>query len=113
MITPGALAMLMCGISSCGFPFNFSAPCDIAPVGLHIETVDSLHVNQTIGVQAQYERGLVKACDAAWSSDNPRVLLVGASSTTTTTAVGLAPGIAAVKILIGTDSALARVTVTP
>jgi len=110
-VTAVAAMTLLCGLWSCRFP-NLS-PCDIAPVNLTIEATDSVRVGQTMGLQAHFDKGFFPACAGTWSSENTSVLLVKASSTTTTSAYGLAPGAATVKLLIGTDSALAVVTVTP
>lgn len=103
-------AVLLAAVWSCRVPFDL---CDSAPADLGIATTDSLRVGQTIVLQARYAAGLFPACASTWTSENPGVLSVNASSAATTTATGIAPGTAIVKLLIGTASARATVTVTP
>lgn len=109
-LTVVAIVTLMVGVSSCRIPFDF---CVGAP-DLKIYPVDdSVHVGQTVELQARYTQGFWPACASTWTSGNPKVLSVQASSTANTTATGAAPGTAAVKLVIGNDEAVDTVTVVP
>ena len=108
-VTLVAIGTLMVGGSSCRIPFDF---CAGAP-DLMISAVDSMHVGQTVGLQAHYTQGSWPACASTWTSGNPKVLSVIASSTGNTTATGIAPGTATVKLVIGNDQAVDTVTVVP
>ena len=105
-----AIGALMVGVSSCRIPFDF---CVGAP-DLKIYPVDdSVHVGQTAGFRAYYTQGFWPACASTWTSGNPKVLSVQASSTANTTATGVARGTAVVKLVIGNDEAVDTVTVVP
>jgi len=109
-LTLVAIVTLMVGVSSCRIPFDF---CVGAP-DLKIYPVDdSVHVGQTVELQAHYTQGFWPACASTWTSANPKVLSVKASSTANTTAMGVAPGTTAVKLVIGNDEAVDTVTVVP
>ena len=109
-LTLVSIATLMVGVSSCRIPFDF---CVGAPNLTIYPVDDSVHVGQTVGLQAYYTQGFWPACASTWTSGNPKVLSVKASSTANTTATGVAPGIAVVKLVIGNDEAVDTVTVVP
>lgn len=108
-LTLVAVGTLMVGASSCRIPFDF---CVGAP-DLTIAAVDSVHVGQTVELQAHYTQGFWPACASTWTSGNPKVLSVKGSSTGNTTATGVAPGTTTVKLVIGNDEAVDTVTVAP
>lgn len=109
-LTVVAIVTMMVGVSSCRIPSDFcvGAPdLKIYPVG------DSVHVGQTVELQAHYTQGFWPACASTWTSGNPKVLSVQGSSTSNTTATGVSPGTTTVKLVIGNDEAVDTVTVAP